>query len=242
MMEQPHTAAALKRFFSPDESVRVWDYGADFNEMWNVEPLDATQHAIVVWTDIPVDPVVHPVATAEHLTPFDWALAARCKHSNLRVTVLDLKPKSTRPSKVRCASVAAHADGRLRAMVTSNRRRQIGRRFHGRSGQGGARSACGEAGRFSACSAKDRCAESVEIAPGLPSGYRSRDASRDREFGWTFAAASQLPATAASASIFPEPPEGAPPNTHRRGYRGGIAKQRRARKNSRRRACPRRPR
>jgi hypothetical protein len=69
----------------------LWDYDADFDALWRMEDPDGG-HAIVVWGDTPIDPVVRPVATEPHLTPFDWAIAARALHPDLRTTVIDLRP------------------------------------------------------------------------------------------------------------------------------------------------------
>lgn len=86
-MNRLQTTVALSRIF-PDLAIR--DYGADFNRLWQMEPLGGS-HAIVVWSDTPIDPDVSPVNTLPHLTPFDWAIAACCRNPDLRVTVLDLR-------------------------------------------------------------------------------------------------------------------------------------------------------
>ena len=83
-----HTAGVLQ-WFLPD--ARVWDYGADFNELWRIEALKPG-HMLVVWADTPPDHNVHPVATARYLTPFDWAIAACSQVAGLTVSVLDLRP------------------------------------------------------------------------------------------------------------------------------------------------------
>ena len=82
------TARVLQRLLRGE---RVWDYGADFNELWRIESLKPS-HMIVVWADTPADPNVHPVATARYLTPIDWAIAACCQIADLTVSVLDLRP------------------------------------------------------------------------------------------------------------------------------------------------------
>jgi hypothetical protein len=93
-MTKLHTVRALEQILSLREvGTRICDYGADFNEMWNLESLHGFKHAIVVWTDTPVDPDVHPVRTEHYLTPFDWAIAACSKDQTLRITVIDLRGK-----------------------------------------------------------------------------------------------------------------------------------------------------
>jgi len=82
-----HTANALARLLN----TRVWDYGCDFNDLWGMK--DLGEHVIVVWSDSPADASVHPVDTERHLTPLDWALAARTKHKKLQVTLIDLRSR-----------------------------------------------------------------------------------------------------------------------------------------------------
>lgn len=89
-MTKLQTVDAVRRILP--EEVKIWDYSADFNELWNLESLNAA-HAIVVWADTPGDPEVYPVATEPHLTPFDWAIAACSQGADLRVTILDLRDK-----------------------------------------------------------------------------------------------------------------------------------------------------
>lgn len=91
-MTEIHTAPALKLLLHSKTGVQVWDYGAQFNDLWSMT--STTQgHAIVVWADTPADPHVRPVATEQHLTPFDWAIAACSLFQDLRVTVVDLRGK-----------------------------------------------------------------------------------------------------------------------------------------------------
>lgn len=91
-MTRLHTVKALEQILSlGGASARIFDYGADFNAIWNLDSLQDLEHAIVVWADTPVDPDVHPVTTEHYLTPFDWAIVACAKHHKLRVTVLDLR-------------------------------------------------------------------------------------------------------------------------------------------------------
>lgn len=88
-----HTVEALERILStsgPD--TQIWDYGGDFNDLWNLDMIGEIRHAIVVWSDTPADPSVSPIDTERHLTPLDWAIAARARNEAIRVSVIDLRP------------------------------------------------------------------------------------------------------------------------------------------------------
>lgn len=89
-----NTAAALQRLLLDRAVFKIWNYSAAaaFDEIWKLDEISENQHAIVVWADTPADPRVMPVATERYLTPFDWALAARCRKPGLRVTIVDLRP------------------------------------------------------------------------------------------------------------------------------------------------------
>lgn len=90
-MTELSTTQALKLLLRSETGTHVWDYGIQFNDLWSMK--SATQgHAIVVWADTPADPDAHPVNTEPHVTPFDWAIAARSRHPKLKVTVIDLRP------------------------------------------------------------------------------------------------------------------------------------------------------
>lgn len=103
-----HTTRAL-RLLRGDVPVYICDYAADFDRLWHLDRPDLWEadvapqgqnatlkanHAVVVWADTPLDAEVRPVNTEPHVTPVDWAIAARNKHPSLRVTVLDLRNRS----------------------------------------------------------------------------------------------------------------------------------------------------
>ena len=99
-----HTTKALRRLRDV-AGVSICDYAADFDRLWQLDRPDlwemgqpSPDHAVIVWDDTPIDPTVRPVNTEPHVTPFDWAIAARKRHSSLRITVLDLR---TRPNDSR---------------------------------------------------------------------------------------------------------------------------------------------
>jgi hypothetical protein len=74
----------------------VYDYAADFDELWRME--FSADTVVVVYTRTPGDERVSPVDTAQFLSPLIWALCAKSTRALRRVAILSQGDRHTATS------------------------------------------------------------------------------------------------------------------------------------------------